>query len=488
MRKELSKKEKYDRMAEWRNVKKLHKQARDRVIELEGIVKGEQEKIAQLLAVQEADRKEIEELRRQLEELRVMVFGKKKEKSEMDDEDLNDTPLASGGGGGKVRSKESYQRSVPKEEEITQREEKRFVKPNCTKCTTELVKVETKVYYTEDIVLPHEQLLKTITETKIERGWCRPCGKWRYAETPPNGKVVLGRKVKIYVCYLSILLRLSFSQIQLHLSVSYNFTLSDGEIARVLQQEARRLRPEYEKLKENIRNQAGVHEDETSWNVQKEENGNHAWVMTGTETDDVVFACGQSRGAGVARELTGESTAVGITDDYALYHNVFTDKHQLCIAHPFRKLRDLATSKVFDIEVHQHCVATFHKFGAMYQELQAALAQPFDFQKNNTIRSKLLKKLTRFSKPNPLDPEQLTKIKTRLSQTKAKYLTCLQYENIPPDNNKAERALRHLVLKRKISFGSKSQSGANATAILASILLSSFRSPHSNFFSRILSL
>jgi hypothetical protein len=48
----------------------------------------------------------------------------------------------------------------------------------------------------------------------------------------------------------------------------------------------------------------------------------------------------------------------------------------------------------------------------------------------------------------------------------------LLYKGIPADNNKAERALRHMVIKRRTSFGSKTQKGAEVSSILSSVILS----------------
>lgn len=50
------------------------------------------------------------------------------------------------------------------------------------------------------------------------------------------------------------------------------------------------------------------------------------------------------------------------------------------------------------------------------------------------------------------------------------------------DNNKAERGLRHIVLKRKASCGSKTQKGADTMSILCSTLLSCWWSKPENFF------
>ena len=58
-----------------------------------------------------------------------------------------------------------------------------------------------------------------------------------------------------------------------------------------------------------------------------------------------------------------------------------------------------------------------------------------------------------------------------MAQRDAKKLfTFLKRPAMPPTNNHAERALRGPVISRKISFGSRSAAGAQAFAILASLL------------------
>ena len=41
--------------------------------------------------------------------------------------------------------------------------------------------------------------------------------------------------------------------------------------------------------------------------------------------------------------------------------------------------------------------------------------------------------------------------------------------DVPPDNNAAERSLRHLVISRKVSGGTRSQRGSNSKITLASL-------------------
>lgn len=303
---------------------------------------------------------------------------------------------------------------------------------------------------------------------------------------PVYANCILGHKLKLYICYLSILLRLTYSQVQQILKDTYQIEVSDGEIAKILRKEAMKLRPEYERMKERIRKQEGNHLDETSWKVQKEEQGNHAWVIAGTQSNEVIFSCGQSRGKGNAEDLYGNSNAVGISDNYGAYRNMFKH-HQLCWAHIHRKLKDLAISSTLDDEKRMYCKTMYMEFSKIYSNLREILKTEYGmhYEKEKITLSKQLLALTI---PDIKDPEKLREIKQSLNRDIDKYFTCLLFPNIPCDNNKAERALRHLVIKRKTSFGSKTQSGADTTSVLLSILLSLKRLNPDNFFEKYLKL
>ena len=127
------------------------------------------------------------------------------------------------------------------------------------------------------------------------------CQRWRPALPLPPTSVVLGSRVRAFVSYASIILRLSYEQIQHILSDLYAFKLSQGEITNILTKESIKLAPQFAQLKTAIRAQSGAQYDETVWKVQSEEQGNYAWVMTGTKTPDAVFLMGRSRGKGNAQ-------------------------------------------------------------------------------------------------------------------------------------------------------------------------------------------
>jgi hypothetical protein len=219
-------------------------------------------------------------------------------------------------------------------------------------------------------------------------------------------------------------------------------------------------------LKERIQNQPAQHYDETSWKVVKGLLGNFAWIMTGTETPEAVFLLGKSRGGGNIDTLN-PTTTIGITDDYGAYRKQFTH-HQLCWAHLYRKFRDLAESDV--VQDKELCLKNYEKVSSIYRELKEILPTPFDYE---TTHAYFVIELTEMAQPHPDDFKKLKTIKESLLKNIEKYLTCLKFPTIVPlDNNKAERGLRHLVIKRKISYGSKTEKGAETTSILASVLLS----------------
>jgi transposase len=419
----------------------------------------------------------IKNLELQIEELRKIVFKPKKKISNKQSEKKIK----------EKRTKESYQRNIPKDSEVTKEINHEISK--CPDCNLKLTKKKIITFYIEDIKLPtnKENNLKVVEKHNAEKGYCSKCKKYHSAINIPSAKVTIGPNVKMYVTYLTILLRSSYSQIVKLFKDTYNFKLSEGEINNILNNEAISLKPEFERLKESIRNQKGIHMDETSWKVHDGELGNYAWIMTGTDTGDVVFDIGKSRGRSVAKKLQGDKKLIGISDDYNAYKKLFK-LHQLCWAHPHRKLRDLANSDKLKDKTKEHCKETYLNFKNLYNNLQEILRTEFNLKERESKKKELMKEFIKISKDNTKDPEKLKNIKKSLLKNKEKYFVCLINKDIPADNNKAERNLRHLVLKRKISFGSMTQKGADRLSILASVLLSLWNRNPDKLFEEYLSL
>jgi transposase len=458
----LSAQEIQKRLTRLRNLEGLYSIARERITLLEKENKILKLRIKELEDKDNEKNQKIEAMSFQLEQIKIKLFGKKPISHIVTKKEK------------KIRDNLSYQRPIPK---YFTRTENHTIN-NCTHCNCILKNKSIKIFFEEDIPLP---IQKTIIKHEVEVGFCTSCKK-QSSEIPiPSKKAILGDNIKKYICILSIANRLSHIQIQNHLKDVFDVSISIGEIGNILQTEACTLRPEYQRLQTSVMNQTAVHYDETSWKVQKEEQGKYAWVAVGTDNNDTVFSLGKSRGKGNILDLG--IAKVGISDDYGAYKNSF-DEHQLCWAHPKRKLRDMTESKEIPDGERKQCEYTHGLFSSLYSEIRRSFGENI----SPYLKKKWKSAFNTISESNSLDPTPLLKIKLSLQKNKEKYFTFLRYPTIPIDNNKAERALQHLVIKRRTSFGSKTQRGAETTSILASVILSLKWNDPQNWFKKYLEL
>lgn len=470
------------RLQELRNLKKLHEASREqiRLLREQNQLLMEQLRIKDKIIVKQAEAIETHKL--QIEELQRMVFGRKKKKKDDDNDD--DFRPKKEKGKSEPRNKDSYKRPVPDEEDITSHE---YHNPdhNCPDCGTSLQDRKTVIFYEEDIPLPDKKTkLKQVIKHHTEKGYCPDCRKWHRSMRHPGVDVFIGNRVRLYIAYLSILLRLSFSQIQSFLWDTYRFRISDGEITKILHQTADRLRPEFERIKKRLQDGRGVHLDETSWGDF------YLWVMTSVNegNEDVLYLAGRTRGKGNADELLGDDfNGARVTDAYAVYKNQ-KGFHQQCWSHPHTKLRELAYSKTLNKEVREHCRETYGEFSITYEKLRKYIEEPFNKQRREKQKQLLFKQIAKWKAPNEKDPKKLQNIKQQFCDYAHEWLTCMDYDGLPCDNNKAERKLRHFVIKRKISFGNKSRKGHETFETLSTVLMTYWKTYKDNFFPELRSL
>jgi arginine deiminase len=137
----LSYQEIKERMVEWRNLKKLHAKAREMIEAQNQLIKTQQKQLETYRQLTETQAKTIEDLKLQVEELRSIIFGKKKKKTDKSDDDI-DYPapprkIAS-------RTDESYQRPIPKDKEVTETENHPI---EYCDCGSELTRKQTAIFY-----------------------------------------------------------------------------------------------------------------------------------------------------------------------------------------------------------------------------------------------------------------------------------------------------------------------------------------------------
>ncbi|OIO45794.1 hypothetical protein COX24_01020 [bacterium (Candidatus Gribaldobacteria) CG23_combo_of_CG06-09_8_20_14_all_37_87_8] len=136
------------------------------------------------------------------------------------------------------------------------------------------------------------------------------------------------------------------------------------------------------------------------------------------ELEQMVF--GYKKPKAFAQNLKGHFNQVGVSDDYGAYRNLFK-YHQLCWAHPLRKLKDLSLSGTLKDKKRGLCLKTHQGLRALHEELKISVARTFDLLQRQVTKSLLFKKFQEIIQPDQDDPEKLKKIKTALSKNKDKY-------------------------------------------------------------------
>lgn len=455
----------YERL--YRGLKPKYDTALQRIAELETQVAAQETQFTAQFQTQAA----------RIEQLEAMVFGRKSKLPKQARLRLTTK-----------RDNTTYRRPIPPASAITA--EETCTIDHCHRCGHGLIDKRTVVRYEEDIVLAvlDPQLdSKTVTRQHIAQGWCSRCGQWSSAKDLRGQDVSLGPVVRTYIVYLMCHLDLSYAQVQDLLWQQHRLYVAGSEITAILAERRIAYLPLYAQLRESVRD-GPSHLDETRYPIQAEQDAGYAHVMAGADgtasEHDVVFVLADSRGKGSSEALVGANDqGVGVTDRYGSYRQLFVKgRHQICWAHLARTAKDIAALQCLDEPTRQHCLRFYRDLSQVYATLRTIWQQPFDTVQRRAQADGLLPEILSVCQPDARDPKQLKDLKAGIVEYQSCLLICLTEPHVPPDNNKAERALRKLVMKRKKSFGVKTTKGARTMEVLHSVVQSLANRDRTNLF------
>jgi len=476
----LTDKQIQQKLAEGRNYKRLYLELKDRYDKVTSDLKAENETLKEQLAVAHA---KLDTQAIQIAELQAMVFGKHKRPP------TGTAVPAQLVAPKKPRTKASYRRPLPPASAITSSVPVPL--PETCTCGGKLKSVSEHERYQEDVPLPEltaNYQAKLVTKYIISRGVCTKCGKLTSGQELGGQAVTLGPNVRLLICHLVSAVGMSYTQVANLLLSLYGLTVSDGEIASTIQKQHQDWLPAYDQLKADIRGAPAVHADETPWAIQQNDGYGYAWCLSDANSQRVYYSLESSRGARPAHKLFGDQfTGVRISDDYGAYRSL-PGIQQLCWAHLYRAIRDLRYNDNLPKDQLPYVTQWYEQFVAIYQDLRTYLGQPHNQATRASQSHQLWQRLVALLTTNPAEPTKLTKLKAQLQRAgQAKLFACLAYDT-PCDNNRAERDLRQLVLKRKRSFGSQTEKGAKALSTILSLCTTTWRMQPNGYFKALAEL
>jgi transposase len=346
-----------------------------------------------------------------------------------------------------------------------------FGKACCPECRSQLSDVEHHERLVEELV-PAEVVTTCYHTTS---GWCPCCRKQvesRAENQPPAadlphaqlGLNALATAMMMRVCY-----RMPLRQITRFFIQVPGLAISPGGIVKQIKRVAKWMEKQYHRLKLVIRAAGVVHADETGWRT----NGKNGYLWTLNTPRHTLYHVDRSRGAKVIAELLGKAFGHGgdgkpqtlVSDFYSVYDQ-FDGAQQKCLVHLLRELRD-TVGKYPELGEHlffKRCKKLVQDMLRLKKRLDQI--QPPDYQRQVKRMEHRLAELA----GKRWDDPQADRLGKRLKKYQFKLTTFLHHKEVDGTNNAAERAIRPAVVMRKITGGSRSDEGARAWAILASVM------------------
>jgi len=301
-----------------------------------------------------------------------------------------------------------------------------------------------------------------ITEYQQHRLVCRcgcsTCGK--LPEGVPTGQA--GPRLIAFVALLMASFRQSKRRAATFLSMVFNQPASAGWMVTLQNHAADAVLPAYDELAEQLPKQPVLNIDESP----SKEGQAKSWIWTFVAATFTFFACRTSRAADVPKQLLGADYAGVVHCDRARMYWAF-GRLQWCWAHLKRDFQALIDGPcTVGKRLGHDLMRPTKEMFALWQKVRDGTITRRTFRRRmQPIRQRVDALLLRgyFNARTHGFCKELCDHRERL-------WTFVEVEGVQPTNNAAEQALRHAVIWRKLSFGTKSAKGSRFVERLLTVI------------------
>jgi len=312
-----------------------------------------------------------------------------------------------------------------------------------------------------------------VTEHQAEVKVCPYCKKRNVAEFPEGvvAPAYYGDNLKSYVAYLNVYHMLSYERVCEYFADMCQHPISEGTIFNILNRYYKKLETTEEKTKEVIKNSAVVHSDETGINVQ----GKLNWFHTASCSVATYYLLHKKRGkeATDAMDILPDYAGILVHDHWSPYNKYENCSHAFCNAHHLRELThaiettnaDWAKNMEKFLKISYKIIKRAKNRGQieLKEEQIKKLEQIYDniIQLGHVFFPKIEKVPKNKGKTAKPKSQNLL---LRLEKYKEETLRFITDFRVPFDNNMAERDLRMIKVKQKVSGTFMSRTGGKIFA------------------------
>ena len=310
----------------------------------------------------------------------------------------------------------------------------------CERCGAPLPQPEVVGHHVvEEISNPAPKMVIDFLEF---RGECPSCGariSRVHPDCPPSGR--FGKNVYVQATLHKFLDRLPLQKGASALGRA-GLGLSAPTQLELLWRVARWLRPEYEVILSRVRNSKVVYTDQTGIKVD----GANFWIWTFVTDSEILFAIRKGKSRRVLEEILGGEWSGVMVCDGLRSHHAFARKSgakiQRCWAHLLKEARDLAGKD-------GGAKALGRGLQGVFDRLRKALeGKPPPAERAGLLRN--AKRVLRYWITRRYRGAAVRKFAEKIRRGYPHWFTFVTESGVEPTNNRAERALRELVVHRKI--------------------------------------
>src|SRR3989338_4405669 len=330
-----------------------------------------------------------------------------------------------------------------------------YFEETCPHCNSKLGK-PFKIERIVEEEIPEPQPVE-VTEHLVGHYNCQICKKHIVAKNnAPKGR--FGKNILTHVTLLKfddrLPLRKAVSSLQRH----YGITITNVAALNATEDVALRLEKPYKQLIRRIRKAKVIYADETKIKV----NGVTYWLWTFVTEKETLFVIRKSRAKKVIEEMLGKEFKGVICCDGWTAYSQYTSNLQRCWAHLLREAKHLA-EKFFEFE------GFYQSFKKLFEKLKSVRERPPSLIVREEIKAKLTLELEQIIQQMN-SYKEFRKFSTKVNNGITYWFTCIINLLVEPTNNNAERALRELVVQRKIIGRLRREKGANIMQTVMSMI------------------
>jgi transposase len=339
---------------------------------------------------------------------------------------------------------------------------------NCPVCGTPLERVEEAPVRRSQIA---ELVSQPVQVNEYQRPLyeCPNCGWQGYADLPLGCRedFSYGALLSSLVGWLGYGGNLSWVKQRYLVETIFGIPMSQGSLAKMHQWFCESLYPSYEQWWE-LMQQPGVRcVDETSYRLD----GVNYWLWVATSSEACVLFLAPTRSSAEVRSLLGEDfSGILSSDCWSAYGPQGAGAKQKCLAHIERELKALETSHLAaNRQFAQQVFPILHSARLAHRDFQAGkLSREQLGQHRYLVEAQLAEVL--LHPPAGGWAADSQNLANRFRKYWSDWFTFLSHPEVKPDNNDAERALRPVVVHRKVSGGARSHWGGQLVAMMFSFL------------------